>query len=159
MSKIFGFFASISEKRPWLVVIIVAAITLFMAAGLPRVSTELSQEAMMPKHYESVQALDEVNEKFGGLSFETTLLTAEDVTDPEIARMLLELDVDSHAVATFIGHEVHDVGMLPTGIVLKNLAQISVFAKWAGYDEPQLLADQSWAVSHKECAVEVCLPR
>ena len=94
MSKVFGFFASISEKRPWLVVIIVAAITIFMAAGFPRVSTELSQEAMMPKHYESVQALDEVNEKFGGLSVERVLLTAEDVTDPEIARMLLALDVE-----------------------------------------------------------------
>jgi len=94
VSKVFGFFASISEKRPWLVVIIVAAITIFMAAGFPRVSTELSQEAMMPKHYESVQALDEVNEKFGGLSVERVLLTAEDVTDPEIARMLLALDVE-----------------------------------------------------------------
>jgi hydrophobe/amphiphile efflux-3 (HAE3) family protein len=94
VSRIFGFFANISEKRPWLVVIIVAAITIFMAAGFPRVSTELSQEAMMPKHYESVQALDEVNEKFGGLSVERVLLTAEDVTDPEIARMLLALDVE-----------------------------------------------------------------
>jgi predicted RND superfamily exporter protein len=95
VSKIFGFFAGISEKRPWLVVIIVAAITIFMAAGFPRVSTELSQEAMMPKHYESVQALNEVNEKFGGLSIERVLLTAEDVTDPEIARILLALDVDN----------------------------------------------------------------
>lgn len=91
MNKIFGFFAGLSEKKPWLVVFIVAAVTIFMAAGFPRVSTELSQEAMMPKHYQSVQALDVVNEKFGGLSFETVLLTADDVTDPEIARILLDL--------------------------------------------------------------------
>jgi len=91
VNRIFGFFAGLSEKRPWLVVFIVAAVTIFMAAGFPRVSTELSQEAMMPKHYQSVQALDVVNERFGGLAFETVLLTADDVTDPEIARTLLDL--------------------------------------------------------------------
>ncbi len=89
--KIFEFFASQSEKRPWLVVLVVVLITAFLAAGFPRISTELSQEAMMPKDYESVQALDTFSDAFGGFSSENVLIMAEDVTDPELTRRLLAL--------------------------------------------------------------------
>jgi hydrophobe/amphiphile efflux-3 (HAE3) family protein len=104
--KIFEFFASQSEKRPWLVVIVAGLITLFLAAGIPRISTELSQEAMMPKHYKSVQALDEFNDAFGGFSSENVLLTAEDVTDPEIARALFALSPEMMVEAGFAEGQV-----------------------------------------------------
>jgi len=64
--KIFEFFANQSEKRPWLVVIAVVLVTAFLAAGFPRIETELSQESMMPKGYESIQAYDEVKDLVGG---------------------------------------------------------------------------------------------
>jgi predicted RND superfamily exporter protein len=89
--KIFEFLANQSEKRPWLVLIAVALITVFLLAGIPRLSTELSQEAMMPKNYESVQSYKAVKEKFGGISYQTVLVTADDVTDPEMVRVLFDL--------------------------------------------------------------------
>ncbi|MBN2026041.1 MAG: RND family transporter [Actinobacteria bacterium] len=85
--KIFEFLASQSEKRPWLVVIVAVLITIFLAAGLPRISTELSQEAMMPKDYESIQAYDEVKELTGGITTEAVLVVA-DVADPEVAKVI-----------------------------------------------------------------------
>lgn len=99
--KVFEFFAKQSERRPWLVVIIAGLITLFLAAGFPRISTELSQEAMMPKHYESVQAIDEVKDAFGGISNETVLITADDVADPEVARVIYGLSVEKMVEAGF----------------------------------------------------------
>ncbi len=107
--KIFVFFANQSEKRPWLVVIIAGLITLFLMAGLPRISTELSQEAMMPKNYESVQALDEFNDAFGGFSSENVLLTAEDVTDTEITRKLFALSPEVMVEAGFEEGQVLNV--------------------------------------------------
>jgi uncharacterized protein len=92
--KIFEFFASQSEKRPWLVVTVVTLITIFLAFGIPRISTELSQEAMMPKSYESIQAYDEVKELVGGITMENILVVADSVTDPEVARAIYGLSVD-----------------------------------------------------------------
>ncbi len=107
--KIFEFIASQSEKRPWLVVAIVGLVTFFLMAGLPRISTELSQEAMMPKDYESVQALDEFNDAFGGFSSENVLLTAGDVTDPEIARVLFALSPEMMVEAGFAEGQVPNI--------------------------------------------------
>jgi predicted RND superfamily exporter protein len=99
--KIFGFFATQSEKRPWLVVIVAGLITLFLAAGFPRISTELSQEAMMPKSYESIQALNEVQDLFGGITNETALVVADDVADPEVARVLFGWSTEKLVEAGF----------------------------------------------------------
>ncbi|MDD5667329.1 MAG: MMPL family transporter, partial [Actinomycetota bacterium] len=92
--KIFEFFANQSEKRPWLVVIAVVLVTAFLAAGFPRIETELSQESMMPKGYESIQAYDEVKDLVGGITTETILVVAEDITEPEVARAVYGLSVD-----------------------------------------------------------------
>ncbi|RJP27743.1 MAG: RND family transporter [Actinobacteria bacterium] len=99
--KIFAFLANQSEKRPWLVVILAGLITLFLAAGFPRISTELSQEAMMPKSYESIQAYDDVKDIFGGISNETLLITADDVADPEVAKVIYGWNVEKMVEAGF----------------------------------------------------------
>lgn len=99
--KIFAFLASQSEKRPWLVVIAAGLITLFLVAGLPRISTELSQEAMMPKDYDSVQALDEVKELTGGITSENVLVVADDVADPEVARVIYGWSLEKMLEAGF----------------------------------------------------------
>lgn len=99
--KVFEFFAAQSEKRPWLVVIVVVLLTAFLAAGMPRISTELSQESMMPKDYESIKAYDEVKDLVGGITTETILIVANDVTDPEVARAIYGLSVDGMVEAGF----------------------------------------------------------
>lgn len=95
LKKLFGLLASASEKRPWLVVLAVAIVTLFMGAGMPRITTELSQESMMPKGYESIVAFDRIEDIFGGVSYENALVVADDVTSPEIAAKLLALTPES----------------------------------------------------------------
>jgi hypothetical protein len=88
---LFAFLASSSEKRPWLVVICVALVTVFLVGGISMLKTEFSQESMMPKHYESVKALKTVQDKFGGLSYENVLIVADDVTSARVAGALLQL--------------------------------------------------------------------
>ena len=95
MTKIFGFLASSSEKRPWLVVGCVALITVFLVSGIGMLKTELSQESMLPKGYESVKAIHTVQDEFGGLSYENVLLVADKVNSPAIAEALIGLSPES----------------------------------------------------------------
>ena len=87
----FSFLARASEKRPWLVVLGVFVVTAFMVVGTGKLTTEMSQEAMMPENYESIKTWDAISDKFGGISYETALVTADDVTTPRIAKVLLDL--------------------------------------------------------------------
>jgi len=91
VTKFFAFLASSSEKRPWLVVICVALVTVFLVSGMGMLKTEFSQEGMLPKKYGSVKALKKVQNEFGGLSYENVLIVADDVTSYGIAEALIGL--------------------------------------------------------------------
>lgn len=90
MTRFFTFLASSSEKRPWLVLLVVALLTVFMLGGMGLLKTEFSQEGMMPAKLESVKALKKVQDDFGGLSFENMLLTG-DITSSQVGEALLGL--------------------------------------------------------------------
>jgi uncharacterized protein len=122
--KIFEFFARQSEKRPWLVVIVAGLITLFLAAGIPRISTELSQEAMMPKHYESIKAYDEIKELTGGITNETVLVVADDVADPEVAKAVYGLSVDK---------------MVETGFEEGDILKVETYLDFLKYKLPEMM--------------------
>lgn len=124
MKTVFTFLARQSEKRPWLVVLVVVLVTAFLAAGLPRIKTELNQEAMMPKNYESIQAFEEFTDAFGGFASETLLITAEDVTDPEITRALLALSP-----------EMLEENGFPPGQVIK----VDTYLDFLKYTLPEML--------------------
>lgn len=90
MTRLFTFLASSSEKRPWIVVLFVALLTVFMLGGMGLLKTEFSQEGMMPAKFESVKALKKVQDGFGGLSYENMLVTG-DVTSSQVGELLLGL--------------------------------------------------------------------
>lgn len=91
LKRAFGYIATASEKRPWLVLAAVAAVTAFMAAGIPGIKTELSQESMMPRGYESIVTYQDIEKIFGGVSYENALVIADDVTATPVASALLNL--------------------------------------------------------------------
>lgn len=95
MTRLFTFLARASEKRPWLVVILVALVTVFMLAGMKMLKTEFSQEGMMPEKYESVKTLKDVQDHFGGLSYENILITGDDVTNYKVASLLMGLSPET----------------------------------------------------------------
>ncbi len=54
----------------------------------------------MPKHYESVQAINEVQDIFGGTSNETVLVKG-DLTDPAVAKAIYGLSLEKLVEAGF----------------------------------------------------------
>ncbi len=88
LDRAFRYLASASERKPWLVILIIALITAFFMAGTSRLKSEFGYKSMLPKGYESVQALNEVEELFGGISEEQVLLEADDVIRGDLLRQV-----------------------------------------------------------------------
>jgi predicted RND superfamily exporter protein len=86
VEKTFRWFASFSEKKPWVVIAAIAVITLLAMAGAARIHQELGYKTMLPKNYESVKAINVVEEEFGGVSEENILIEADDVLRADILR-------------------------------------------------------------------------
>jgi len=131
--KIFEFLANQSEKRPWLVVIVALLITIFLAAGLPRISTELSQEAMMPKDYESIQTYDEVKELTGGITNENILVVA-DMADPEVAKVIYGWSVEKFLEAGFEEGDILKVETYLDFVKYRLPEMMSMMAEEMGVD-------------------------
>jgi hydrophobe/amphiphile efflux-3 (HAE3) family protein len=95
MTKIFTFLAASSEKRPWLVLLCVALVTIFLLSGIALLKTEFSQESMLPSRYESVKAIREIQDQFGGLTYENILIVVDDATSSQLVSALMGLSPES----------------------------------------------------------------
>jgi hypothetical protein len=120
MTRLFTFLAASSEKRPWLVVICVAAVTVFLLGGVALLKTEFSQESMLPSNYASVKAIKTIQDEFGGLLYENILVVGNDVTSPQIAAALMGLSPQSLEQAGIPEGKVIKVETYLDG--LKNMA-------------------------------------
>ncbi|OFW59390.1 MAG: hypothetical protein A2V52_06220 [Actinobacteria bacterium RBG_19FT_COMBO_54_7] len=120
MTKLFTFLAASAEKRPWLVVLCVAVLTIFLLSGVAFLKTEFSQESMLPSNYESVKAIKKIQDQFGGLLYENVLIVSNDVTSPELASALMGLSTQSLEEAGIPEGQVIKIETYLDG--LKNMA-------------------------------------
>jgi hypothetical protein len=86
VEKTFRWLASMSEKRPWLVIIVILAITGVAVAGFGFIKQEYGYKSMLPKSLESVKTLNEGNDLFGGTMEEQLLLVSDKSLDPALLR-------------------------------------------------------------------------
>ncbi|OFW60135.1 MAG: hypothetical protein A2Y75_02285 [Candidatus Solincola sediminis] len=86
VEKTFKWLASISEKRPWWVIIVVLLMTAVAVVGFGFIRQEYGYKSMLPKNMESVKALEEGNELFGGTMEEQLLLESDKSLDPAMLR-------------------------------------------------------------------------
>jgi len=86
VEKTFGWLASMSEKRPLWVIIVILLITGVSVVGFGFIKQEYGYKSMLPKKMESVKALDEANNLFGGTLEEQILLESDNALDPALLR-------------------------------------------------------------------------
>ncbi|WP_287154512.1 MMPL family transporter [Candidatus Solincola tengchongensis] len=77
VEKVFRGLANQSEKRPVLVILVILAITALALAGFRFIKSEYSYKAMLPKDLESVKALEEAEDIFGGTIEEQVMLEGD----------------------------------------------------------------------------------
>jgi predicted RND superfamily exporter protein len=86
LEKVFRRLASMSEKRPWLVILMVLLFTAIALVGITRIKREFGYRSMLPKSVESVKALDKANEIFGGTTEEEIMLEGDDLLNGTVVR-------------------------------------------------------------------------
>jgi uncharacterized protein len=86
IEKTFKWFASFSEKWPWAVLAVTLAITALAVWGMTMIHQEYGYKTMLPKQYESVKAIEMLEDDFGGISTESVLIEADDVLRGDILR-------------------------------------------------------------------------
>ncbi len=88
IEKTFKMFASFSEKRPWTVLAAILAITALAVWGLTMIHQEYGYKTMLPRSYESVRAIDMLEQDFGGggVFTESVLIEADDVLRGDVLR-------------------------------------------------------------------------
>lgn len=77
LEKLFRGLAVQSEKRPVMVILVILAVTVLAMVGMRFTKPEYSYRAMLPKDMESVRALEEAEDLFGGTNEEQVLLEGE----------------------------------------------------------------------------------
>lgn len=75
-----------SEKRPWLVIAAIVAITAIAMWGTSRIHQEYGYKTMLPKGMESVEAIDTLEKDFGGIMQESVLIEGDDVLRGDVLR-------------------------------------------------------------------------
>lgn len=79
------------ERHPFAVIGVVALVTIIMLAGIPKIATETELETFLPKGYPSLETTLEVENKFGGMEYESILIESENVTSADVVKSLLDL--------------------------------------------------------------------
>ncbi|OFW57057.1 MAG: hypothetical protein A2Y75_02605 [Candidatus Solincola sediminis] len=85
-----GFFARLCRDHAKAVVIICILLTLPVAAGMFRIKVKAGQKDLIPTKYETSRTLDQVDELFGGITYEIPMIQSNHLLEyPMIKKFLL----------------------------------------------------------------------
>jgi len=84
--------ARVCERRPRTVILIAILLSFFMAYGVTKVSMTTDFKTFLPESYPSVKTTLELENSFGGTSYEVILLKADNFTNAKIIRDVLSLE-------------------------------------------------------------------
>ncbi len=85
-----GFFARLSRDHAKAVVIICILLTLPVAVGMYRIKVKAGQKDLIPTKYETSRTLDQVNNLFGGITYEIPMVQSDHLMEyPMIKKFLL----------------------------------------------------------------------
>jgi len=109
--------ARVCEKRPFVVIGVIALITVLMVTGIPKITTETNERAFLPEGYPSIEATLEMENKFGGMQYEFILIKSQNVTNIVDGQFLpddqLELAIQSLLAEPQIKNTVENKSITP----------------------------------------------
>ncbi len=82
MKRLLESLSTAGARKPWLIIAVILVLSAAAVVGALRVEMEFSQRSLLPEGYESIDAVLQVEEDFGGIEFDGILLSGEDLTSP-----------------------------------------------------------------------------
>ena len=80
------------REHPWLVIAVCVLLTVGLGFGLLFLKGHVTYNSLLPKDFPSVKALDALNSRFGGISYENVLIRAPSVTDNAVVEAFVGLE-------------------------------------------------------------------
>jgi uncharacterized protein len=166
VEKVFRWMGSVSEKRPWLVILSIVLITAVAFAGVSRIKSEFGYKTMLPKGIESVKTLNQADKVFGGTSEEQVLVEAPSVADGKVLRKVADFGAALKqqknlwpGFADDLTTPLDDMvyfpgGALPSGLLAASGGQGSAAATTS---QPESLLAKAGSLSDEELAQQVAL--
>ena len=90
-----GFFARLSRDHAKAVVIICILLTLPVAVGMYRIKVKAGQKDLIPTKYETSRTLDQVDELFGGITYEIPMVQSDHLLEYPMIKKFLLLDKEA----------------------------------------------------------------
>ncbi len=90
VEKAFSWFGRFSDRRPWAVILAVAAATAFFAAGVFRIHQEYGLKTMLPSRSQPVETMNEAEALGWGTQEEQVLIEADGGLDGAALRRVLD---------------------------------------------------------------------
>ena len=145
VEKVFGWFGDLGRKRPWAVIVGVAILTAFFAAGLFRIHQEYGLKTMLPKGSAPVRTMNEAERLGWGTQEEQVLITAEDALSGELLRRVVTYQrmLEEHPEVwgefiTKVETPLDRMVLLQDGQVVSNSPPVSLVKSAASLSDEEL---------------------
>lgn len=90
--RVFAWIAKQVKRFPWTIIILCLVLSAFLGSGLAMLKGDVTYQSFLPEGFGSIKALKDLDRTFGGISYETLLITAPDVTDNNVVQFLIGLE-------------------------------------------------------------------
>lgn len=89
--KVFERISDTVRDHPWALIAVALLVTVVLGAGLFFLKGQFSYDGLLPEGVPSVETLESLKNKFGGISYEYVLIESESVTQPELVEFFIQL--------------------------------------------------------------------
>ncbi|WP_456394359.1 hydrophobe/amphiphile efflux-3 (HAE3) family transporter [Thermococcus sp.] len=129
LAAIFSTLGRSIKRHPRTYLLLVVLLTLIFTYGVTQVTTEVRMDKMLPQGIPEIQAINDVNNEFGGMDEIDVIIQADDVRNPLLVRDIYRFEksvlVDSYYNNVFEGQSIADTVVREYGYIPDDRERIS----------------------------------
>ncbi|WP_456453110.1 hydrophobe/amphiphile efflux-3 (HAE3) family transporter [Thermococcus sp.] len=129
LAAIFSTLGRSIKRHPRTYLLLVVLLTLIFTYGVTQVTTEVRMDKMLPQGIPEIQAINDVNNEFGGMDEVDVIIQADDVRNPLLVRDIYRFEksvlADSYYNNVFEGQSIADTVVREYGYIPDDRERIS----------------------------------
>ena len=129
LAQIFSVLGRSIKNHPKTYLTAVILLTLLFTYGITQITTEVRMDKMLPEGIPEIQAINDVNNEFGGMDEVDVIIQADDVRNPVIVRDIYRFEksvlADSYYNNVFEGDSIADTVIKDYGYIPEDKKKIN----------------------------------